>query len=173
MMGRARRLGFPRQGRPFWLLVALAVTLLTLISTTRAEGEASLLLTTLSRDIGALRAHLEASPEPASTSPIRSAAFNADLGDGGPAFRQVAALRVARGARGRARQLIGVYRAGGDERRVAQAEQLWLALHRLEHRLTALARAGDAAVGTREDHHALADLDRALSPLLLDADAPP
>jgi hypothetical protein len=171
-MGKARRLGFPQHTRPFWLLVALAITLLSVISTTRAEGEARLLLTTLSRDIGALRAHLEAPAAAAPARPIRSAAFNADLGDGGAAFRQVAALRVARAARGRARQLIGVYRAGGDERRVAEAEQLWLALHRLEHRLGTTGGAGEAAAGGRGDD-GLADLDRALRVLLLEADAPP
>jgi hypothetical protein len=171
-MAKARRLGFPRHKRPFWLLVALSVTLLTLISTTRAEGEAGLLLATLSRDIGALRAHLEAPGDPAPGRPIRTAAFNADLGDGGPAFRQVAALRVARGARGRARQLIGLYRAAGDERRLAQAEQLWLGLHRLEERLASPARAGEVTAAGGEDE-VLAALDRALRALLPEEAAPP
>jgi hypothetical protein len=173
MMGNGRRLGFSRNMRSLWLLMALAVGLLSLISATRAEPGPGDVLPSLARDVGALRAHLETPLLPAPPPAARSAAFNADLGDGGPVFRQAAALRVARGARGRVQQLIGTYRDNGDERRARDAELLWLALHRIEHQLRAAVGAAGPQAELRDGGEAeLAQLARLLAMLLLDPDSP-
>ena len=118
MMFRSRPLHLSEHQRPFWLLVALAIMLLVSVSVTIAQAASPLRLAgTLKRDLGALRVQLELIEPWHGEGERRTVAFNADLGDGGAAFRRlshgdhrarrgppprVADRRLPRGARRRA-----------------------------------------------------------------------
>jgi hypothetical protein len=118
--------------RPFLLLAAFAVVLLASISTTMASSASALaLIDGLGRDLGALRAQLErADPAPFEATQ-QSVAFNADLGDGGAAFRHRSMATILRSARRQLENLVAGYRNAGDARRAAVAESAQLDLQEL------------------------------------------
>jgi hypothetical protein len=149
--------------RPLLLLIAFAVVLLAGISTTMASAASALsLIDGLRRDLGAVRAQLErvdAAPFEASQA---SVAFNADLGDGGPAFRHRSLATILRSAKRRLENLVAGYRKVGDERRAAVAQHAQLELHELFGRVHYLGNATDATsiMWARKRQEAEALIDR-------------
>jgi len=139
---RLRPLRFPDCKRPFWLLVALAVAVLLNVSTNAApERSVASLLTLLGRDLGALRVHVEElMTESASPAPPM-VAFNADVGDGSPAFRARTMTTLMRSAHRRVTRLIRVYAKDGDDDGARIAQMLKIRLHELEHRIDRLVAA--------------------------------
>jgi type II secretory pathway component PulJ len=131
--------------RTFLLLVAFAVVLLASISTTMAaSGSALSLIDGLHRDLGAVRAQLErADPAPFEAGQ-QSVAFNADLGDGGAAFRHRSMATILRSAKRRLGSLATGYRNAGDARRAEVAESAQLELQELYGRVHDLGNATDA-----------------------------
>jgi type II secretory pathway component PulJ len=131
--------------RTFLLLVAFAVVLLASISTTMAaSGSALSLIDGLQRDLGAVRAQLErADPAPFEAGQ-QSVAFNADLGDGGAAFRHRSMATILRSAKRRLESLATGYRNAGDVRRAEVAESAQLELQELYGRMHHLGNATDA-----------------------------
>jgi hypothetical protein len=131
--------------RVFLLLVAFAVVLLASISTTMASSALPLpLIDGLQRDLGAIRAQLErADPAPFEAGQ-QSVAFNADLGDGGSAFRHRSMATILRSAKRRLENLVTGYRNAGDARRAEVAESAQLELQELYGRVHYLGNATDA-----------------------------
>jgi hypothetical protein len=131
--------------RVFLLLVAFAVVLLASISTTMASNALPLpLIDGLQRDLGAIRAQLErADPAPFEAGQ-QSVAFNADLGDGGSAFRHRSMATILRSAKRRLENLVTGYRNAGDARRAEVAESAQLELQELYGRVHYLGNATDA-----------------------------
>jgi hypothetical protein len=131
--------------RPFWLLAALAVVLLVSVSTTMANTASALALVDgLRRDLGAVRAQLErADPDPLGAGQ-RTVSFNADLGDGGSAFRHRSMATILRSAGRRLENLLAGYRRAGDAQRAAVAEVAQQELQELDRRLQYLSNAKDA-----------------------------
>jgi hypothetical protein len=163
--------------RPFWLTVALAVMLLVSVSITVAHAANPIRLAyDLKRDFGALRAQLELI-DPLRAEPARDAvAFNADLGDGGPAFRRHSMVTMVATANRRLERLIESHRQDGDDRRAQAAAALRLTMHDLRQQVDRLARATDPAETTALRRAIEATLDRSdhgLSALLLEAKTPP
>jgi hypothetical protein len=134
-------LRFSEHQRPFWLLVALSVMLLILVSITVAQAASpTRLLGTLQRDLGALRAQLEQIDPWHSETGRRTVAFNADLGDGSPTFRLLSMVTIARAAVRHSDSLVATYRAGRDHERAGSAETLRLDVHELAERIERLGR---------------------------------
>jgi hypothetical protein len=131
--------------RPLLLLVAFAVVLLASISTTMAQSASALsLIDGLQRDLSAVRAQLErADPAPFDAGQ-ESVAFNADLGDGGSAFRHRSMTTILRSAKRRLENLVAGYRNAGDDHRAELAEKAQLELHELFGRVHYLGNATDA-----------------------------
>lgn len=162
--------------RPFWLTVALSVLLLASVSITIAHAaDPARLVHGLKRDFGALRAQLEHIDPWARETGGQAVASNADLGDGGPAFRRDSMVTIVGAASRRLERLIGGYRQDGDAARLRAAEALRLALYDLQRQIDQLARAAEpaetAAVGSRIEA-ALGHAEGALS-VLLDGPKPP
>lgn len=161
-----RSLRGSERDRPFWLLAALAVVMLVGVSTTIANAaSAPGLVDGLRRDLGAIRAQLERiDPEPgpaAREAGRQTIAFNADLGDGGPAFRHRSMATILRSANRRLTSLIAGYRKAGDERRAELAQKAQLDLQELYRAINDL---GDAMEATST----MWDRKRALAEALLD-----
>jgi hypothetical protein len=156
--------------RPFWLTVALSVMLLVSVSITIAHAaNPTRLAYDLKRDLGALRVQLElidpSAPGPAG----QTIAFNADLGDGGPAFRRQSMVTMVAAANRRLERLIESYREEGSESRAQAAATLRLAMYDLRQQVDRLARSSDRAEATalREQiEQALDRSERGLSELL-------
>jgi hypothetical protein len=130
--------------RTFLLIAAFAVVLLASISTTMASNASPLpLIDGLQRDLGAIRAQLErADPAPFEAG-RQSVAFNADLGDGGSAFRHRSITTILRSAKRRLESLVTGYRNARDVRRAEVAETAQLELQELFGRLHYLGNATD------------------------------
>jgi hypothetical protein len=132
--------------RPFWLTVALSVLLLASVSITIAHAaDPTRLAHGLKRDFGALRAQLE-QIDPADREPGgQTVAFNADLGDGGAAFRRNSMATIVNAASRRLERLIDGYRQQGHSARARTAETLRVALYDLQRQIDQLARAAEPA----------------------------
>ena len=158
------RIGPPRVSehqRPFWLLVALAIMLLVSISVTVAHAASpSRLAGTLQRDLTALRAQLEQIDPWHAESERRTVAFNADLGDGSPAFRRESMVTVVRGAGRRVERLIAAYHQVQDEERRRLAETLRLGMYDLSEQVDRLGRAATPATIVAQRGEVAAALDR-------------
>jgi type II secretory pathway component PulJ len=122
--------------RPLLLLAAFAVVLLASISTTIASSASALsLIDGLQRDLSAIRVQLErADPTPPEDGQ-QSVAFNADLGDGGSAFRHRSMATILRSAKRRLENLVAAYRKAGDEQRTEVAASAQLELQELVRRM--------------------------------------
>jgi hypothetical protein len=119
-MFRSRPSHVSPQQRPFWLLVALALMLLVSVSITVAAAASPIRLAgTLQRDLGALRAQLEQIDPWRAEGERRSVAFNADLGDGSPAFRRQTLVTMLHAAGRRLERLIAACRDDESRRRAA------------------------------------------------------
>ena len=141
MMFQSSPLRVSEHQRPFWLLVALSVMLLVLVSITVAQAASpTRLVDTLQRDLGALRAQLEQIEPWPGESGRRTVAFNADLGDGGPTFRRLSMVTIVRAAGRHAEALVATYRAARDAERAGMAEALRLDIYELAERLERLGR---------------------------------
>jgi hypothetical protein len=156
--------------RTLLLLAAFMVVLLAGISTTMASSASALsLIDGLRRDLGAIHAQLErADPAPLETG-RQSVAFNADLGDGSPAFRHRSIATILRSARRRLDNLARGYGHAGDTRRAEVAEQARHALQELSGRLHDLGNAADPSgvVWARQRLAAEALIDRLQDKLVL------
>jgi hypothetical protein len=130
--------------RPLLLLAAFAVVLLAGISTTMASSaSAPSLIDGLRRDLGAVRAQLERTDLAPLDGGQQSVAFNADLGDGGAAFRHRSMATILRGAKRRLENLATGYRNAGDAHRAEVAEIAQLELQELFGRVHYLGNATD------------------------------
>lgn len=169
MVFRAGRLSFSEVGRPFWVLVALAVLLLAWVSIGLAGTTSTrLLVEGLRRDLAALRLQLE--PRERSSLDIgrRTAAFNADVGDGGPAFRHASLVTLGRAAGRRLERLMVALGDAGDPAGAARAAALRLQMVDLQRRIEELGKAGDADARARapETERLIVILDQRLAALL-------
>jgi hypothetical protein len=127
------------------LLAAIAVVLLAGISTTMATTASALsLIDGLRRDLSAVRAQLERVDAAPSDAGQQSVAFNADLGDGGSAFRHRSMATILRSAKRRLENLVMGYRNAGDEHRAEVAQNAQLELQELFGRLHYLGNATGA-----------------------------
>jgi hypothetical protein len=135
---------FSDHERAFLLIAAFAVVLLASVSTTMATNASPLsLIDGLQRDLGAIRVQLErADPGPFDTGQ-QSVAFNADLGDGGTAFRHRSMATILRSAKRRLESLVAGYRNAGDVSRAEVAESAQLDLQELFGRVHYLGNASD------------------------------
>jgi hypothetical protein len=132
--------------RPFWLTVALSVLLLAWVSITIAHAaDPTRLAHGLKRDFGALRAQLERIDPSGKETGGQSVAFNADLGDGGAAFRRDSMATIVHAASRRLERLIEGHRQNGDTARARTAETLRLAMYDLQRQIDQLARAAEPA----------------------------
>jgi hypothetical protein len=132
--------------RPFWLTVALSVLLLASVSITIAHAaDPTRLAHGLRRDFGALRAQLEQIDPADRKAGGQTVAFNADLGDGGAAFRRDSMATIVNAASRRLERLIESHRQNGDAARARTAETLRLALYDLQRQIDQLARAAEPA----------------------------
>ena len=148
--------------RPFWLTVALSVLLLASVSITIAHAaDPTRLAHGLKRDFGALRAQLEQIDPWATEADGQSVAFNADLGDGGAAFRRDSMVTIVHAASRRLERLIEGYRQNGDATRARTAETLRLAMYDLQRQIDQLARAAEPAEAEAALARIEALLDRA------------
>jgi hypothetical protein len=167
MIFRSRPLPADGHQRPFWLLVALAIMLLVCVSITVAQAASPLrLASTLQRDIGALRVQLEQIDPSRSEGERSSVAFNADLGDGSPAFQRQTMVTVAHAANRRLERLITAYRELGDDERRRSAETLSADMYEVTERVDRLAHAtapATVAALRGEVETALDRLDRGLA----------
>lgn len=162
--------------RPFWLTVALSVMLLVSVSITIAHAANPIRLAyDLKRDLSALRAQLEQIDPQAPEATRRTIAFNADLGDGGPAFRRHTMVTMAATANRRLERLIESYREEGDDGVVRTAAALRLAIYELRQQVDGFARTTDPAeamVFRKRIEAALDRSDLALRALLSGATMP-
>lgn len=143
---KLRLLRFSGHERPFWLLVALAVGLLINVSTTASpDRSAASLLGLLGRDLGALRVHVEELVAEAASPAPPMIAFNADVGDGSPAFRARVMATLMRSAHRRTDRLIRAYAQHARDDAVRDAQMLKIRLHELEQRIDRLVTAGHQA----------------------------
>jgi hypothetical protein len=132
----SRRLNYSEHGRPFWLLVAIAVTLLIHVSTTVSQAATTLsLVQGLKRDVGAIRAQLEQGDPLEPDAGWRTVTFNADLGDGGPAFRRQSLATMLHAARRRGDLLLAGYHQAAEDERLRLAQRLRLQLQDLQRHL--------------------------------------
>ncbi len=137
MYGR-QRLRLSRSHRPARPLAALALTLAVPIMAAAAASPTAL-LDSLQRDLGALQVELEQVGPTSGESAAQPIEFDADLGDGSPAFRRVSMVTIVRAAGRNLDRLIGAYQAAGDERRAGDAETLRLSMYGLAERIERLA----------------------------------
>jgi hypothetical protein len=145
-MFRRRSVRASEHERPLLLLAAFAVVLLASISTTMATTASELsLIDGLRRDLGAVRAQLERVDPAPFEAGQQTVAFNADLGDGGSAFRHRSMATILRSAKRRLENLAAGYRNAGDERRAEVAQNAQNELQELSRRLHYLGNATDAA----------------------------
>jgi hypothetical protein len=152
--------------RPFWLTVALSVMLLVSVSITIAHAaNPTRLAYDLKRDLGALRVQLEMIDPAELGAAGRTVAFNADLGDGGPAFRRQSMVTMVAAANRRLERLIESYRAEGSEARAQAAATLRLAMYDLRQQVDRLARTADPAEATAIREQIEGALDRSESGL--------
>jgi len=144
-MFRLRSLRASEHQGQLLLLAAFAVVLLASISTTMATSVSALsLIDGVRRDLGAVRAQLErVDPAPLEAGQ-QSVAFNADLADGGSAFRHRSIATILRSARRRLENLVAGYRNAGDQRRAEVAQNAQIELQELSQRLSYLGSAKDA-----------------------------
>jgi hypothetical protein len=106
----------------------------------------------LERDLGALQALLEEVDPGPDDSAARSVGSNADLGDGSPAFRRQSLVTIVHAATRDLDELIGDYRAAGDQRRASDAQTLRLSMYELSERIERLAEpAGPKTVTVLRD----------------------
>jgi hypothetical protein len=156
--------------RPFWLTVALAVMLLVSVSITIAHAaNPTRLAYDLKRDLGALRVQLELIDPSDRDATEQTVAFNADLGDGGPAFRRDSMVTRVAAANRRLERLIESYRDEGSDGRAQAAATLRLAMYDLRQQVDRLARTSDpteAMVLRGQVEGALDRSERGLSTLL-------
>ena len=115
----------------------------------------------LKRDFGALRAQLEQIDPAGKEADGQSVAFNADLGDGGAAFRRDSMATIVHAASRRLERLIEGYRQNGDATRARTAETLRLAMYDLQRQIDQLARAAEPAEAEAALARIEALLDRA------------
>lgn len=127
--------------RPFWLLVALAVTLLMSVSTTVAHAAAPDPATALGRDLAALQAQIEWLDRRPQVSVGAAPGFNAELGDGSVDFLWQATGRMMRSVRRRIDHLERRYGSQSDTS--GSMRGLVLELYQLEQRLRELRAAAD------------------------------
>jgi hypothetical protein len=161
MMFQSRALHLSEHQRPFWLLVALAIMLLVCVSITVAEAASPIRLAgTLQRDLAALRVQLEQIDPWTRAGERRTVAFNADLGDGGAAFRRQSMVTMTRAAGRRLDQLIAAYGEARDDERRRVAESLSLGMLDLTGRVDRLAGATSPATVVALRGEAEAALDR-------------
>ena len=162
--------------RPFWLTVALSVLLLASVSITMAHAaDPTRLAHGLKRDFGALRAQLEQIDPSEEEAVGQTVAFNADLGDGGSAFRRNSMVTIVNAASRRLERLIDGYRQHRDEARVRRSEALLLAMYDLQRQIDSLARAAEPSEAEAALARIEAVLDRAegeLGVLLQGSDKP-
>lgn len=160
-MGAACRLRFSDHQRPFWLLVALAVMLLITVSTGIARGgPTEQLLIGLARDLGALRAQLEAARvEPAAPASERLA-FNADIASGDAGFHTRAVSTVLRSAKRRAGRLARAMEQADAPDQTELAALINVRLHDLERTLDRLGAPETGATGKAIRADAVPILDR-------------
>jgi hypothetical protein len=160
--------------RPFWLTVALSILLLAWVSITIAHAaDSTRLAHGLKRDFGALRAQLEQIDPWAAEADGQTVAFNADLGDGGAAFRRDSMVTIVNAASRRLERLIAGYRERGATDQVRTAETLRLAMYELQREIDQLSRGGEpaAAEAARARIDALLDgAESALGVLLQGSD---
>jgi hypothetical protein len=163
--------------RPFWLTVALSVLLLVSVSITIAHAANPMRLASdLRRDLGALRLQLELIDAGDAGGARQTITFNADLGDGSPAFRRDSMVTMAARANRRLERLIESYRVDGGEARARTAAGLRLAMHDLRQQIDRLARTTEPAATTAARNEIVAALDRSehgLSMLLWEPTSPP
>lgn len=160
-MFQSRPLHVSEHQRPFWLLVALAIMLLVCVSITVAQAASPIRLAgTLQRDLAALRIQLEQIDPWPSAGERRTVAFNADLGDGSPAFRRQSMVTMVRAAGRRLEQLIAAYREVRDDERRRVAETLSLGMIDLTARVDRLAGATSPATVVALRSEVEASLDR-------------
>jgi hypothetical protein len=162
--------------RPFWLTVALSVTLLVSVSITIAHAaHPARLVHDLKRDLGALRAQLELIDPRQRDAGRQTVAFNTDLGDGGPAFQRHSMVTIVGAANRRLERLLDGYRAQGNDARVRTAEPLRATMREMQHQIDRLARAADPAEAAAARERIATLLDRAEPELglLLDGAAKP
>ena len=151
---RSRAAGASRRLYP---AVALATALLAPLPAAAPGPDPARLIGSLQRDLGALGAQLEdVDPGPADDG-RQTVGFNADLGDGSPAFRRRSLVTIAHAAARNLDQLIGAYRDVGDEPHAAGAETLRLSLLSLTERIERLDEpaAAETVVVLREQGRAL------------------
>ena len=143
-MSGCPRFQLPRPQQPRRLLTALTLTLA--VSTTAAvAADPAGAVDNLRRDLGALQAQLEQiDPGPGDDAP-QTVGFNADLGDGSPAFRRQSLVTIAHAAGRNLDRLIGAYHAAGDERHAGDAETLRLSMYGLTERFERLAEPANPA----------------------------
>jgi hypothetical protein len=166
-MFHAGPLRFSEHQRPFWLLVAIAITLLVSVSVTVAQAASpARLVGNLQRDLGALRAELERlDPWPGDSGP-QTVAFNADLGDGSPAFRRLSMVTIGRAAGRDLEALIASLRHGRDEEGARVAEALRPVMRELTEGVDRLSRPASPAITLAlrgEVEAVLGDLERGLA----------
>lgn len=160
MFGSAILKGSGHQ-RSFWLTVALSVMLLVSVSITIAHAaNPTRLAYDLKRDLGALRVQLELIDPLDREGTQQTTAFNADLGDGGPAFRRHSLVTMVASANRRLERLIESYREEGNEDRVRTAATLRLAMYELRHQVDHLARTAKPGEATVIRERIVATLDR-------------
>jgi hypothetical protein len=163
--------------RPFWLTVALSVLLLVSVSITIAHAAKPVRLASdLRRDLGALRLQLELIEAGSGEGARQTITFNADLGDGSPAFRRDSMVTMAARANRRLERLIESYRAEGSEARARTAATLRLAMYDLRQQIDRLVRTTEPAETTVIREEIVAALDRSehgLSMLLWEPTSPP
>jgi hypothetical protein len=168
IMFGSRCLNYSEHGRPFWLLVAIAVTLLVNVSTTISQAATAVsLVQGLKRDVGAIRAQLEQADPHEPDAGWRTMTFNAELGDGGPAFRRQSLATMLHAARRRGDQLLAGYHQAAAARQIRLAHQLRLQLQDLQRHLDqrdAIDRPG-ARPGHDKVEALLDEVDRTLEEL--------
>lgn len=167
-------LKFSEHERPLCLMGALAIVLLVFVSVTVAHATTHL-VNGIGRDLAALRLQLEQIEPWQDEVGRRSVAFNADLGDGSPAFRRLSLVTIMRAANRRLERLIEGYYLAGDDQRARTAEGLRLVMYDLQHQIDRLARTADPATAVvlrQQVEVLLGRSERALDVLLKGPDTP-
>jgi hypothetical protein len=172
MFGSAILKGSGHQ-RPFWLTVALSVMLLVTVSITIAQAANPIRLASdLRRDLGAMRVQLEVIGPSDPESARQTITFNADLGDGGPAFRRHSMATMAATANRKLERLIESYRQEGSDSRARTAATLRLAMYDLRQQIDRLGRTTAPAETTAVRAEIAATLDRSERGLSMLLEAP-
>jgi hypothetical protein len=127
-----------RPQRLWWSAAALALTLMVPI-TTAATASPARPIDNLRRDLGALQAQIEQIVPGLREDDPHAVGFNADLGDGSPAFRRLSLVTMVHAAARNLDELIAAYRAAGDQRRAGDAQTLRVSMYELSERIERLA----------------------------------